>query len=74
MLEFMADIARIELGTSVLEGEWILQLATAAGLRVELLRNEHPETGGAFALGSCSLLVTEADEVELRDLLADFSY
>ena len=70
----MADVVRIELGASILEGERIVQEANAAGLQVQLLRNEHPETGASFALGSCALLVSAADETDLRHLLADFGY
>ena len=44
----MSDVVRIELGVSILQGELIAQEAEAAGLRVELLRNEHPETGAAL--------------------------
>lgn len=64
------DVIRIELGGSILQGELIAQEAAAAGLRVQLLRNEHPETGAAFALGTCALLVTAEDEAEVRQLLA----
>ena len=48
----------------------IVQEAKAAGLRVELVRNEHPETGGFVALGGCALLVAAEHESELRELLA----
>jgi hypothetical protein len=70
----MSDVVRIEIGSSIFEGEMIVQEAKAAGLRVELLRNEHPETGGFVALGSCALLVAAEHESELRDLLATFGY
>ncbi len=70
----MTKVVRIELGASIFEAERIVQEAAAADLTVELLRNEHPETGGAFALGSCALLVTGNDEADLRELLADYGY
>jgi hypothetical protein len=70
----VSDIVRIELGASILEGELIAQQAVAAGLRVELIRNQHPETGAAFALGSCALLVAAEHEAELRELLAEHGY
>jgi len=70
----VTNVVRIELGFSILESELIVQEATSAGLNVRLLRNEHPETGGIFALGGCSLLVSTEDEEDLRDLLAEFSY
>lgn len=56
------------------EGEQIVQMAQVAGLKVQLLRGEHPETGGSFALGNCAVLVSAQDESDLRDLLADFGY
>lgn len=65
----MADVVRIELGSSILEGEQIVQQARADGLQVELLRNEHPETGAFFALGNCALLVTADDEAAVRALV-----
>ncbi len=65
---------RIELGTSILQGEMIVQAATAAGLQVRLLRNEHPETGASFALGTCALLVSADDEADLRQMLAESGY
>jgi hypothetical protein len=70
----VSDIIRIELGVSIVEGELIAQVAEAAGLRVQLLRNEHPETGGAFALGNCALLVAAEHEAEVRELLAEHGY
>jgi hypothetical protein len=70
----MSDVVRIEIGSSIFEGELIVQEAQAAGLRAELVRNEHPETGGFVALGSCALLVVAEHEYELRDLLATFGY
>lgn len=66
----MSDVVRIEIGSSILEGEMIVQEAQGAGLRVELVRNEHPETGGFLALGGCALLVAAEHESEVRDLLA----
>jgi hypothetical protein len=70
----VSDVIRIELGVSILEGELIGQEAKAAGLRVELLRNEHPETGAAFALGTTALLVAGEDEADVRALLAEHGY
>ena len=66
----MSDVIRIELGASIFEGELIAQDLAAAGLRVQLLRNEHPETGAAFALGTCALLVAAEHEEEVREQLA----
>jgi hypothetical protein len=70
----VSDVVRIELGVSILQGELIAQDAKAAGLRVQLLRNEHPETGAAFALGTCALLVAAEHEAEVRELLAEHGY
>ncbi len=70
----MSDVVRIEIGSSIFEGELIVQQAQAAGLRAELVRNEHPETGGFVSLGSCALLVASEHESELRELLATFGY
>ncbi len=70
----MTDVVRVELGASILQGEIIVQTATAAGLHVQLLRNEHPETGASFALGTCALLVSADDEADLREMLAESGY
>jgi hypothetical protein len=70
----MSDVVRIELGRSILEGELIAQAAAAEGLQVQLIRNEHPETGATFALGTCALLVRRDQEAQLRELLADHHY
>lgn len=70
----MSDVVRVELGATILEGELIAQRAIAAGLRVQLLRNEHPGTGSVFALGRCALLVSADDEAELRRLLIESGY
>ena len=71
---FLSDIVRIELGVSILEGELIAQQAEAAGLRVQLLRNEHPETGAALP----SALVPCLSPLETRqrcgELLAEHGY
>ncbi|MGB3733543.1 MAG: hypothetical protein WA964_01205 [Ilumatobacter sp.] len=70
----MSDVVRIEVGSSIIEAELIIQEAQAAGLRAELLRNEHPETGGFVALGSCAMLVAAEHESDLRELLATYGY
>lgn len=70
----MSDVVRIELGSSILQGEMIVQPATAAGIKVQLLRNEHPETGASFALGTCALLVSADDEDDLRQLLVESGF
>jgi hypothetical protein len=70
----MSDVVRIELGSSILQGEMIVQAATAAGIKVQLLRNEHPETGASFALGTCALLVSADDEDDLRQLLVESGF
>ena len=70
----MSDVVRIEIGSSIFEGEMIVQEAQAAGIRVELLRNEHPETGGFIALGRCAVLVAGEHESDLRALLETFGY
>jgi len=70
----MTEVVRVELGASILEAELIVGDATTAGLKVQLIRNEHPETGGLFALGNCALLVTESDESDLRELLASYGF
>ena len=70
----VSDVVRIELGVSILEGELIAQEVVAGGLRVELVRNEYPETGAMFALGTCALLVAAEHEAELREFLATHGY
>ena len=70
----MTDVVRIELGGSIFQAELIHQKAVSEGLRVELLRNEHPETGGSFALGQCALLVHADDEPTVREILDDFGF
>jgi hypothetical protein len=70
----LSDVVRIELGVSILQGDLIAREAEAAGLRVQLLRNEHPETGAAFALGTCAPLVGAEHEPEVRELLAEHGY
>jgi len=69
----VSDVVRIELGQSILEAELIAQFATQAGLHVQLLRNEHPETGAAFALGTAALLVRSDEEADVRQLIADLA-
>jgi hypothetical protein len=68
------EVLRIDLGVSIIEGEAILQALKGEGLHVQLLRNEHPETGATFALGTCALLIRRDEEPQVREILADFSY
>lgn len=70
----MNDVVRIELGASILQGQRIVDELTSAGLRVQLLGNEHPGTGALFALGTCALLVLSEQEAEVRELLAAYGY
>ena len=70
----MTEVVRIELGASIVEAERIAQDAVAAGLTVELLRNEHLDAGGGFGLGNCALLVGRTDEAKLRELVAEYGY
>lgn len=69
----MTEVVRIELGSSIIEGELIAAQARSDGLEVELLRNEHPETGSFFALGNCALLVAADDEAAARELVRAFT-
>lgn len=70
----VSDVVRIELGVSILQDELIAREAAAVGLRVQLLRNGHPEMGAGFALATCALLVAADHEVEVRQLIATHGY
>ncbi|MDZ7732680.1 MAG: thiamine pyrophosphate-dependent enzyme [Acidimicrobiia bacterium] len=65
------EIVRIELGGFIMEAEVIAAALEERGIHVEVIRNEHPETGAVFALGSCALLVRDEDEAEVRQYLAE---
>jgi hypothetical protein len=67
----VSEVIRIELGNSLLDAELIAQSLRSRGFRVELVRNEHPETGGFFALGNSALLVFAEDEPEIRTWLEE---
>lgn len=58
----------------MIEAELLAHEAEAAGLRVRLLRNEHPETGGIFALGNAALLVAAEHEARVREIAAAYGY
>lgn len=67
----VSHVFRIGLGISILrKGRPITQEAAAAGLRVQLLRDEHPETGAASALLTCTVLVAAGHEPDMRKLPA----
>ncbi|MCP3882623.1 MAG: hypothetical protein GY701_30135 [Sulfitobacter sp.] len=70
----MLDVVRLELGSSILEAELIVQALAEEGITVELLRNEHPGTGAAMALVGCALLVRAEDEPALRTRMAELGY
>ncbi|MCP3935492.1 MAG: hypothetical protein GY708_08990 [Actinomycetia bacterium] len=70
----MPDVVRLELGSSILEAELIVQALADEGITVELLRNEHPGTGAAMALVGCALLVRAEDETIVRARIAELGY
>lgn len=70
----MSDVVRIELGASIFEAELLARSLESDGFVVQLLRNEHPETGGVLALGSSALLVRATDEEQVRDRIAEGGY
>jgi hypothetical protein len=67
----MSEVVRIELGNSLFDAEVIAGALEAEGYRVELVRNEHPETGGFFALGNSALLAFADDEPAIRAWLEE---
>src|SRR4030095_8700703 len=67
----VSEVIRIELGNSLLDAELIVQSLRSHGFRGELVRNEHPETGGFFALGNSALLVLAEDKPEIRAWLEE---
>jgi hypothetical protein len=67
----VSEIVRIELGGTLIDAELVTQSLRSRGIKVELIRNEHPETGGFFALGSSALLVFADDEAQVRALLEE---
>ncbi|MDY7105571.1 MAG: hypothetical protein S0880_30670 [Actinomycetota bacterium] len=70
----MSDIVRIDLGASIFEAEILVRSLESDGFTVQLLRNEHPETGGVLALGSSALLVRAAEEEQVRARIAEAGY
>ncbi|MCP4960298.1 MAG: hypothetical protein GY925_13650 [Actinomycetia bacterium] len=70
----MLDAVRVELGSSILEAELIVQALADEGITVELLHNEHPGTGAAMALVGCALLVRAEDEAAVRARIAELGY
>ena len=59
----MSDAVRLDLGDDIFRAEVIAAACRADGLRVQLLRNDNPETGGFRSLQPVYLLVL-ADDVE----------
>jgi len=59
----MSDAVRLDLGDDIFRAEVIAAACRSDGIRVQLLRNDHPETGGFRSLQPVYLLVL-ADDVE----------
>lgn len=54
-------VLEVPLGGDLFANEVLVAACRDAGLQVELVRNEHPETGGFVPLGVGYLLVREVD-------------
>ncbi len=70
----MLDVARLELGPSILQAELIVLALAEEGITVELLHNAHPGTGAAMTLVGCALLVRAEDEAAVRARIAELGY
>lgn len=70
MTEFSDDgIVRVHLGYDLLAAEIVRAAIADAGYDVELVRNEHPETGSFTALSESYLLVRSADLEAVRQII-----
>lgn len=71
MTEISDDgIARVFLGYDLFTAEIVRAACEAAGYTVELVRNEHPETGSFTALSESYLLVRDADLEAVQSIIA----
>lgn len=64
-----SDIVRVPLGYDLFRAGVIEAACRDAGYEVRLLRNEHPETGGWFALQPSHLLVRSDDLAEIEEIV-----
>lgn len=64
------EIVNIPVGYDLFRAEVLEAACTDAGIRVRLVPNEHPETGGLVALQPSHLLVNAEDAQQIRTIVA----
>jgi hypothetical protein len=65
----MSDVVQLDLGDDIFRAQLIFAACEAEGLRVRLIRNEHPETGALHALQPSYLLVAAEDAERAMEII-----
>ena len=65
----MSDVARLDVGDDIFRAEVIMAACQSEGFRVELVRNDHPETGGFRSLQPAYLLVRAEDVPRVQEII-----
>jgi hypothetical protein len=63
------DIVSLDVGDDIFRTQVITAACRSEGLRVELVRNDHPETGGFRALQPSYLLVRAEDVPRVQEII-----
>jgi hypothetical protein len=64
------DVVQVDLGDDVFTAQVIAAACGAEGLRVQLVRNEHPATGPLLSVQPVYLLVAAEDVERVREIIA----
>jgi hypothetical protein len=66
----MSDAVQLDLGNDIFRAEVIAAACRSEGLRVQLLRNDHPETGSFSSLQPVYLLVLADDVARAQEIIS----
>jgi hypothetical protein len=69
-LGVVSDVVRLDLGDDIFKAQLIAAACEADGSRVQLIRNEHPETGAFHALQPSYLLVAADDVARVQEIIS----
>ena len=63
------DVVRLDVGNDIFQAQVIVAACRSEGLRVELLRNDYPETGLFHSLQPSYLLVRAEDVPRVQEII-----
>jgi hypothetical protein len=66
----VSEFVRLDVGDDIFRAELIAAACEAEGLRVQLIRNEHPQTGALRSVQPAFLIVAPEDVARAQEIIS----